>query len=155
MCIRDSSVFGDISWWTGTAIYRAQIEDAGGTFLGDGAGTVDFAQDAYFVGDTVELQVRDGNVTGDVTVTITSSSGDSEELTVAQNGATTFAFSIESTEGTAAQNDGTLQIQEGDELEVTYTDVDDGDGNTVTRTDSIIINAVSYTHLTLPTTPYV
>ena len=138
-----NSVFGDISWWTGTAIYRAQIEDAGGTFLGDGAGTVDFAQDAYFVGDTVELQVRDGNVTGDVTVTITSSSGDSEELTVAQNGATTFAFSIESTEGTAAQNDGTLQIQEGDELEVTYTDVDDGDGNTVTRTDSIIINALA------------
>lgn len=31
----NTSVFGDISWWTGTAIYRSAIENAGGVFAGD------------------------------------------------------------------------------------------------------------------------
>lgn len=30
-----NSVFGDISWWTGTAIYRTQIENRGGVFIGE------------------------------------------------------------------------------------------------------------------------
>jgi hypothetical protein len=40
----NTSVYGDISWWTGTAVYRSQIENAGGLFIGDGAGSVDFGK---------------------------------------------------------------------------------------------------------------
>ena len=29
-----TSVFGDISWWTGTAVYRSEIENVGGEFAG-------------------------------------------------------------------------------------------------------------------------
>ena len=36
----NTSVFGDISWWTGTAIYRSQIEAAGGVFAGDTSVTI-------------------------------------------------------------------------------------------------------------------
>ena len=138
-----NSVFGDISWWTGTAIYRAQIESAGGEFLSEDAGTVSFAEDIYFVGDTIELQVGDANAVGDVTVTLTSSSGDSESLTVAPTSEGSYSFAINSAGGAAVQGDGTLQIEEGDELEVSYTDVDDGDGNTITVTDTLTISTLA------------
>ena len=138
-----NSVFGDISWWTGTEIYRAQIESAGGEFLSEDAGTVNFQDDIYFVGDTIELQVGDANAVGDVTVTLTSSSGDSESLTVAPTSEGSYSFAINSTGGAVAQGDGTLQIEEGDELEVSYTDVDDGDGNTITVTDTLTISTLA------------
>ena len=80
-----NSVFGDISWWTGTSIYRTQIEASGGVFIGDGAGSVEFSNDSFFAGDPVALRVLDGNVTGDVTVTLTSESGDSEVLTISES----------------------------------------------------------------------
>ena len=43
----NTSVYGDISWWTGTAIYRSQIESRGGVFVGNteisiDGGTPDF-----------------------------------------------------------------------------------------------------------------
>ena len=138
----NTSVYGDISWWTGTAVYRSQIENAGGLFIGDGAGSVDFGQASYFVGDSIEGQVRDGNAVGDVTVTITSDSGDSETLTVSPTSAGNYSFSIGSAGGAAVQNDGTLQIDVGDEIEITYSDVDDGDGNTVSRTDTATISQI-------------
>jgi hypothetical protein len=79
---------------------------------------------------------------GDVTVTITSDSGDSETLTVSPTSAGNYSFSINSADGTVAQNDGTLQLNVGDQIEVTYSDVDDGDGNTVTRTDTATISQI-------------
>ncbi len=139
----NTSVYGDISWWTGTAVYRSQIESAGGIFVGDGAGSVSFSQDSFFVGDSVGLQVRDGNAVGDVSVTITSDSGDSETLTVSPTSAGSYNFTINSAAGTVAQNDGSLQVAEGDEITVTYIDADDGDGNMVNQTDTAAIVAIA------------
>ncbi|QEG20772.1 trypsin-like serine protease [Mariniblastus fucicola] len=137
-----TSVYGDISWWTGTAVYRSQIESAGGTFVGDGAGSVSFDQDGYFVGDSAVATVRDGNAVGDVSVVITTTSGDSETLTISASSVGVYPTSIDTAQGSASQNDGILQVEEGDEISITYVDVDDGDGNTVDRTDSATINEI-------------
>ena len=129
-----NSVFGDISWWTGTSIYRTQIEASGGVFIGNAAGSVEFSNDSFFAGDPVALRVLDGNVTGDVTVTLTSESGDSEVLTIAESAVPgSYVTSINTAQASPTAGDGILQVTSGELIEVTYSDVDDGDGNTVER----------------------
>jgi len=137
-----TSVYGDISWWTGTAVYRSQIEDAGGTFIGDGAGSVLFDSDTYIVGDSVDIRVRDGNAVGDVTVTVTSDSGDSETITISATSAGLYDTTINTSEDAASANDGVLQVAVGDVITVDYVDVDDGNGNTVDQSDSADIIGV-------------
>ena len=55
----NNSVFGDISWWTGTAVYRSQIENSGGEFVG--ATTVEISELPDFIstlgGDTLDVDV--------------------------------------------------------------------------------------------------
>jgi subtilisin-like proprotein convertase family protein/subtilisin family serine protease len=106
-------------------------------------GELAFDSSGYLVDSTIGISVGDANVTGSsVQVTITSTGGDSETLTLAASGAVLFEGSITSTGGTVAADDGTLQVALGDVLTVTYVDADDGFGNTATVTDTAIINNV-------------
>lgn len=139
-----NSVFGDISWWTGTSIYRTQIEASGGVFVGGGEGSVEFSNDSFFAGDPAAIRVLDGNVTGDVTVTVTSESGDSEVLTISQSSVPgSYVTSIDTVQGSPTAGDGILQVSSGELIEVTYTDVDDGNGNTADVSDTAEIVEVA------------
>jgi hypothetical protein len=134
------SVYSDISWWTGTAIYRAEIEAAGGTFIGDGEGTVSLDETDYLVGDTAAIRVVDDNGIEPLEVTLVSDSGDTETITLTSGTGANFDGTILISDGTVSSEDGILQGSVGDEITVTYVDPDDGSGgsNTVTDTANIV-----------------
>jgi len=132
-----NSVYGDISWWTGSAIYRAEIEAAGGVFADGGAGSVNMDASTYLFGDTIQLQVSDENASAPVSVTVTSDSGDSE--TIVLTGSGPFTGSIPTDDGAISNNDGTLQAADGDTITVTYFDADDGNGGSGNVTDTAVI----------------
>ena len=140
----NNSVYGDISWWTGTAVYRSQIEAAGGEFTdgsggGGQLGTVSFNQNSYSATGTATISVSDNNGAAPIQVTLTSDSGDSETLTLSGS-APNFTNSISLSDSGVNSNDGTLQVSPGDAIQVSYTDTNDGAGGsgTVTDTASII-----------------
>ena len=134
-----TSEYGTVGWWTGTSIYRAEIEAAGGEFADAGAGVVSFSQDTYFIGDTITVNVVDPNVEGSIDVLVTSDSGDQENVTVSPDSNGNYVFTLESAFANTRFNDGTLQVAADDEIQVTYTDADDGSGNTEERTDTAMI----------------
>lgn len=135
----NTSVYGDISWWTGTSIYRSQIEAAGGVFVDDtGAqiGTVELDQSSYAAGDSVGITVTDTNGITPLQVTIVSDSGDSETLTLSAAGGSNYTGSIVTSDSGVNAGDGTLQVSIGDTITVTYNDPDDGNGGTGSNTDA-------------------
>ena len=135
-----NSVYGDISWWTGTAIYRTEIEAAGGVFADGGFGNVSFDQTAYFFGDTVNITVNDSNGISPLDVTVISDSGDSETLTLSNGGSgSVYTGSIVSADTGVNVGDGILQATDGDQLTVTYIDPDDGTGNSNSVNDTATI----------------
>ncbi len=72
----NTSVYGDISWWTGTSIFQSQIEALGGVFVGSnpGTGTVDLDDTSYSVGDTLTVTVTEQNAVAPLAVTVVSGS---------------------------------------------------------------------------------
>ena len=137
-----TSVYGDISWWTGTAIYRTQIEAAGGVFAGSGLGTVGLDKAAYFDGDTANITVVDDNGVNPIDVTLTSDSGDSESLTLTGAGPS-YNGSMLISDSSVSSGDGVLQGAVGDQITVTYVDPDDGTGSSNTVSDTAMIIELS------------
>lgn len=131
-----TSVYGDISWWTGTAIYRSEIEAAGGVFAGTGLGQVSFDKSAYVLGDTVAITVNDSNGIDPVSVTLTSDSGDTESLVLTDTGGGIYTADITTDAGSVVAGDGVLQASDLDQITVTYVDPDDGSGESVTVEDT-------------------
>ncbi len=139
-----TSVYGDISWWTGTAIYRSEIEARGGVFAGDGLGNVSLDQGTYIAGDSVGITVVDDNGISPLNVTLTSDSGDSETITLSNGGnGAIYSGSIGTSDGGVSPGDGTLQVSVADVITVTYVDPDDGTGNSNTVTDTATIIELS------------
>ena len=138
----NDSRYGDISWWTGTSVYRSQIEAAGGQFVDDNGngsgqlGTVSFDQANYRIGDSIGVQVTDRTPGSSVQVTLQSSSGDQETLTLAPGSQSTYSSAITTAEGQTGNNDGILQVVVGDTITVTYEDPDDGNGGSGTVSDT-------------------
>ncbi len=135
----NTSVYGDISWWTGTAVFRTDIESFGGSFVAQEAGSVAFDAAEYTDTQPVSITVADANGINPLQVTVTSDSGDSETVTLTDNGDTTFTATISADPGSVIANDGTLQVQAGDTITVTYNDPDDGMGQAITAMDTAII----------------
>ncbi len=146
-----TSVYGDISWWTGVAPFRSQIEAAGGVFLGGGIGTVDLDKGTYLVQDTVTITVRDPNAVAPIEVTIVSDSGDAETVTLSSSGGITYSGTIQTSGGSVSIADGTLQVALADEIVVTYQDPDNGNGSPLTVTDTATIgNIVQFNSTNVP-----
>ncbi len=141
-----NSVYGTTGWWSGTSIYRSQIEAIGGEFLALES-EIGFNRDEYFVGDTINVSLLDGNATGDITLTVTSDIGDTETLTVAPTSPGEYNFTLESANSNIVINDGTIQVEVGSQIELTYVDSDDGNGNQVTLNDTAIFKAVTASDL--------
>ena len=134
-----TSVYGDISWWTGTAVFRAEIEAAGGVFGTSGLGQVGFDKASYLLGDTAVITVTDTNGVDPLEVTITSDSGDSETLVLSDGGGGTYTNSIVTEGGAVNVGDGVLQTASLDQITVSYVDPDDGNGGSETVQDSALV----------------
>lgn len=146
-----TSVYGDISWWTGVGPFIDQIEAAGGIFVGSGRGSVSLGSTNYQVDDTIDIEVRDANAIAPLQVTLTSDSGDSEIITLTADSATEFSGMINTASGSVSANDGTLQVTLGDEVTVTYVDPDNGDGGSTTHTDvANISNQIFFASANVP-----
>jgi subtilisin-like proprotein convertase family protein/Zn-dependent metalloprotease len=112
-------------------------------------GTVGFDSGVYSPGATVGVTVEDGNASTPVQVTVTTSGGDSETLTLA--GSAIYTGSIVSATGSVAAGDGTLQVALGETITVSYFDSDDGNGGSFTTTDTAeIANVTQYTATDTP-----
>lgn len=111
-----TSVYGDISWWTGVQPYRAQIESVGGVFV---EGTVAFDKDSYLIGETITVSVEDNLAASPVQVTVTSDSGDSELLSLA-GVSPNFSGTIDISAGAVIPGDGILQVAVNDTITVNY-----------------------------------
>lgn len=127
-----TSVYGDISWWTGVQPFRAEIEALGGVFA---EGEITLDRDTYAVGDTLNVTV-DGVTAGPVEVTVTSESGDSETFMLSADGMS-FVGSLGIQVGTAAANDGTLQVAFGDTITASYA---------AASTDTAVIENIAATN---------
>ena len=113
-----TSVYGDISWWTGIEPYRDVIEAAGGTFYTDGM--IEFDADAYGIGDTVTIMVEDAFATEPFEVVVTSSVGDTETVTVSHSSGDTFTGTITLSGDPVAIEDGTLQVASSGSITASY-----------------------------------
>ena len=115
-----------------------------------GLGKVEFDQNLYGAGDTVNFTVEDPNAVAPVDVEVTSGAGDIEVVTLTDNGDGTHSGSIVTATGAAAA-DGTLQVSLRDSISISYFDADDGQGSSGTRTDDAVIeNRIEYPSVDIP-----
>lgn len=116
-------------------------------------GTVNFHRASYLVNDTVQIVVGDANGIAPISVTVTTSGGDSETLILAPQGAGKYSGAINTVPGSVSSNDGAVQVALGQTITVTYVDPDDGSGNQHIADDTAVIsNVVQYDSNDVPKT---
>ena len=138
-----TSEYGTIGWWTGLEPFKAEIEAVGGQFVVEEA-TAGFNRDEYLVGETITIRIFDPNAVGDLSITVTSDTGDVENVTASQSDEPgLYVATLESANANIVFDDGILQVDVGDQIEMTYVDADDGSGNPDTLTDTASFIAVT------------
>jgi sugar lactone lactonase YvrE len=119
--------------------------------LAPSQGAVAFTARQYLLGSTATITLRDGDLSGDptCTVTATSTAGDSENVTLTAIGDGYFQGTIATSAGSAVPGDGILETTTGiNAISVVYHDADDGTGHAANPT----VSASVYTPLTLAAT---
>ena len=103
-------------------------------------GYVQFSTHAYEIGTSATVTVGDLDLAGQPScpVTLTSSAGDSETLSLAATGGGMFTGSISLSAGAVVSGDGILETVSGGTITVTYQDANDGTGHPATVTDQAI-----------------
>lgn len=93
-------------------------------------GTIVFDDATYDSGDLITITVTDGDLlgAGTVDVTVTSTGGDQETITLTEVGFGTFTGTINSSPGTLVVGDGILQVVFGETITAAYADADTGEG---------------------------
>lgn len=97
------------------------------------AGTLSLDNDRYACADTMVLTLRDDNLRGNPTQTVTVTSGaeptpEVVTLTAVEPGSGFFTGSFPVGPGPAVDGDGTLSVGDGETIVATYIDADDGAG---------------------------
>ncbi len=110
-------------------------------------GVVALSAHTYQIGATVGINVYDSN-TSTCTVTLISSAGDAETVSLSEQATGIFGTSITTSSAAATQGDGVLQTLPGGTITVYYNDADDGTGHSAVATDQ----ATTYASLQLTTT---
>ena len=106
-------------------------------------GTVSFDNGFYMEVDTVGVSVIDANAVLPMTVTLESSSGDVETLTLSPGVILhEYTGTIDTAQGPNAA-DGILQVLLGDVITVTYDDPDDGTGAPSQSQDTATISDIT------------
>lgn len=104
------------------------------------AGEISFDKEEYTIGDTVVVTLRDTDLSGagSIAVQVTSSGGDTEtvNLTEAANGVFIGSILSKSSETLGfAESNGILEVSRASTISVTYSDSDDGSGNSAVVSD--------------------
>lgn len=111
------------------------VHDEVGEYLTPGpAGEVRLNKDIYGCTDSVNIELRDGDLlgAGSHDLQLTTTGGDSETITVIETGAGTgiFIASVNTLAGAAVPDNGMLDVSHGEVITATYIDADDGQGGT-------------------------
>jgi hypothetical protein len=86
-------------------------------------GSIAFGSQRFACSGDVDVEVRDANASSPLTVTLTTGSGDSETLSLDDQGGGVFRGSLPLTAGAPiAGSSGTLEVVDGDTLQATYDD---------------------------------
>lgn len=108
-------------------------------------GNIRFDAASYTLGDTVGIVVCDTDQAAAgtmLTVTVTTDTGDSEQVVLTRQADQTFTGSIQLQRASVTQNNGILDMPtEGALLTAFYTDPNDGTNTTVTLTALAAVNA--------------
>ncbi|MCE5268513.1 MAG: M36 family metallopeptidase [Planctomycetaceae bacterium] len=109
-------------------------------------GSVQFSARMYEVGASATIMLTDSDLSSNpsCTVTIVSSAGDSETVSLAAQGAGMFQGSIATSAGAVAPGDHTLEVVAGGTITVTYNDANDGTGHPATVTDQATMFRVDH-----------
>jgi hypothetical protein len=109
-------------------------------------GTVNFSARAYEIGTSATITLSDLDLAASpcYSVTLTSSTGDSETVSLPAQGGGVFRGSIVTAPGAASTGDGILQTAPGGTITVTYNDANDGTGNPAVVTDQATIFQVDH-----------
>ena len=120
--------------YTRTAVFADWIDK----FLPSDTGHVVFDASRYAAGDTLAITVRDLNLIGpdETTVRVESSGGDFELVSLARVSPGFYRGSILTSDEPGAENNGLLEIAEGDLITVIYDDADDGSGSPAIDSDT-------------------
>ena len=114
-------------------------------------GSVVFSKENYKPVDLTQFRVADANAVDPVTVTLTTSGGDQETVTLTNEGNFSWAGSMSTSAGTLTVGNGQLEVFLGQTITVTYLDLNDGSGNSYTATDTAVIsNVVKYVSTDVP-----
>ncbi len=105
-------------------------------------GVVTLDKSDYQVADTITITVGDFNAIAPVVVQLTTSNGDSENVTLTPQGNGKFTGTINTVAGAATPNNGALQVVLGTDITATYNDPDDGTGVPFTSTDTAVISNI-------------
>ena len=100
-------------------------------------GTVAFSTHAYEIGTSATITLSDLDLVASpsYSVTLTSSAGDSETVSLPAQGGGIFRGSILTAAGAVVSGDAILQTLPGGTITVTYNDANDGTGHSATVTD--------------------
>ena len=109
-------------------------------------GYVTFSTHNYEIGTSATVTVGDLDLAGDPTcpVTLTSSAGDSETLSLSATGGGIFLGSIVTSSAAVTPGDGILETVPGGTITVTYHDANDGTGHPATVTDQATTFSVDH-----------
>jgi len=119
---------------------RAAFEARGILEAPETLGSIGLDSSVYGPGDSINILVEDGNAPTSIQVTVTSSAGDSEVLTL--SGSSSYSATLPSAAGSITTGDGVLQASIGDTFTVSYVDADDGSGNSFTATETAVFENV-------------
>jgi hypothetical protein len=105
-----------------------------------GDGRIELDQDSYNCDDIVSVRLNDEDLTAEAgaVVTLTSTSGDSETLTLAATTPGSFEGSIHTSGDPVLAEDGVLQVAEGATIRVTYHDAANAAGVPQSRNDAAL-----------------
>ena len=118
-------------------------------------GTVNFSTRSYEIGSSPSIRVTDLDLIASpsATVTLTSTTGDSETLALPAQGGGIFSGSIVTSNGSVTPGDGILEVAPGATITVTYNDANDGTGHPATVTDQATMFQVDHYAFTTISSP--
>lgn len=149
--------------WTGGGSSATRLSDwldpgATGAMFADGldhqiclfqaAGTVNLLRDRYACSDTLSISLRDDDLRGAPTQTVTVSSptepgGETVTLTASAPNSGIFNGTFSIAAIPPVSGDGTLSVSAGDTVTVSYFDADDGNGQSHTVTDTALVDCTA------------
>jgi len=127
-------------WWpfadNGTLNAWSLLIDVGAV----GEGILNLSQELYNIGNMVEITVLDGNHTGPMTVSISTSGGDTETVELRESSPGNYVAWIPTSSGLPSADNGQLDVAHGQQFTVRYLDQDNGSGGSAELTKTAKIS---------------